>query len=312
MKDRCVSVGGGLLSLADDVAAPLTQPFWVDTDEILDRITSFASFEEQAGTLRLVCRKFDVSSLRQLKGKLEKTKVIGFTSGSEWGESWFKATVRSGWTEDCLASEEGVIDDALWFTKCRCIWQKCENKESCPDANKPVQTYNYRNNATSTLDINEVRKDLANGKFKSSGIDAECSFKQVEVASLYRLGATIAANIHKRMKQQQGYNGSQHTLNRNLKVDYGVVGNITSRQFVRSIFLIFARAKEASMDTGEEGNVSKKPRTTSIKEVTVGMAKTRVSVENGNISREKKIFRFYSSANEQMEICFEDKSSSYH
>lgn len=37
------------------------QPEWLQDDKILDTITSYASFEDQAGKLRLVCRQFGFS-----------------------------------------------------------------------------------------------------------------------------------------------------------------------------------------------------------------------------------------------------------
>ena len=83
---------------------------------------------------------------------------------------------------------------------------------------------------------------------------------------------------------------------------------ITSRQFVRSIFLVFARAKGKTNASGDESAV-KKARSAPVEEVTVGMAKSNISVKNGGHSRMKKIIRFYSAANEKMEICLESRSS---
>ena len=46
---------------------------------ILNDITSFAISAEQARDLRLVCRRFDASALKQLRTKLlNETKLIGF------------------------------------------------------------------------------------------------------------------------------------------------------------------------------------------------------------------------------------------
>lgn len=315
IRDKCVTVGGGQLSLADDVTAPLTQPSWVDTDKVLDRITSFASFEDQAGMLRLVCRKFEASALRQLEEKLEKTKVIGYqNSSNEGGPCWFKVSVRNGWSDDCLANEEGVIDDALWFASCRCSWKKCENKESCPSVNKPV-LYDDRG-TIKTLDIEETRKKLSEkGRILLVMPDdmdwkgdyyepycIECSFKREEM-SVFEVCSKVGEIINDRLGRELLFVGEECMLNPHLKRDYGVSGDITSSQFVRSIFLVFTKAK----GVGEE--VSTKKACKPFSEVAVGKAKSHISVEKGAYSRMKKVFRFYSAKQEPIEICIESKSS---
>ena len=94
-----------------------------------------------------------------------------------------------------------------------------------------------------------------------------------------------------------------------LKKDYGVSKSITSRQFVRSIFLVLARAKMRPLANAGE-SAEKKARSTPSAKVTVGKAKSNVTVENGHYYRSKQIYRFFSADNEPMEICIESRRSS--
>lgn len=65
MERHCVSVvvtnvPPSLQELVGPVFAQ--QPLWVQTQNILDRVASYCTFEEQAGALRLVSRQFDASA----------------------------------------------------------------------------------------------------------------------------------------------------------------------------------------------------------------------------------------------------------
>ena len=322
MKEKCARVIGPQIPLVDDISAPLTQPFWVATDKILDRVTSYASFEDQAGKLRLVCKKFESSALRQLRGKLDKVKVIGFhNDSSETGPSWFRVSARHGWSEECLTSEESAIEEALWFTSCRCSFKKCENKEGCPSVGKPVQYMDH--GTTKTLDIEEARNKLATkGWIWFSEPDewemeddyyvpdrAECSFKREEM-NVFEVCIKVGEIINERLSHDLLFEGQECMLDRYLKRDYGVSGDITSSRFVRSMFLVFAKASTCTSVNNEEEEVpTKKARKASINEVTVGMAKAYISVEGGTYSRMKKVFRFYSAAREPIEILIESKIS---
>ena len=77
MKEKCVQIEPRWTS---EGALAAQQPGWIQSDKVLDAITSYSSFEDQAGKLRLVCRQFDASALRQLEAKLNKTKNLPYTS----------------------------------------------------------------------------------------------------------------------------------------------------------------------------------------------------------------------------------------
>ena len=95
--------------------------------------------------------------------------------------SWFKAEVRKGWTDKHLTTKESAIDDAVWLASCRCMGNLCDDKASCPHADKPpqYQVQRYRRTQddddhayemykeTGTLDLNTVREQLSNyGRFQ--------------------------------------------------------------------------------------------------------------------------------------------------
>jgi len=141
-------------------------PEWVQSKKVLSTIMSFASFEDQAGKLRLVCRQFDAAALRQLEDKLDQTKVIGFNRGDEYGDdSWFKATVTRGWSDNCLTSKESAIDDALWLASCRCRFEYCSDKESCKSAGENLKCEGYsaesKKNESQTIDKAWARQRLS-------------------------------------------------------------------------------------------------------------------------------------------------------
>ena len=312
------------------------QPEWVEADKILDVITSYASFEDQAGKLRLVCRQFDASSLRQLEAKLDKIKVIGFSREGEFGDNWFKATVQRGWSDTCLTSKESVVDDAIWLASCRCCFQYCADKDSCKNASKPLTCHGYssksKKHKTKTVDEAKLRQKLTDGRgrvqltktssdelrwaerddyWKPSNV-VRCSFEEDEMNLFdlcHKVGEVIDTHTGGYMYEEEG---EQPPLNRHLKRDYGVSESISSRQFVRSIFLIFARAENNITMNEEDESAEKKARVTPSQKVTIGMAETNIATKIGNYSRMKKIIRFKSAANEPLEICLESRSSYVH
>lgn len=329
MKEKCVQVE---LREAMEISMA-QQPEWVNVDKILDAIASYASFEDQAGKLRLVCRQFGASALRQLEAKLEKIKVIGFSNEGECGDSWFKATVQRGWSDKCLTSKESVVDDAIWLASCRCCFQYCADKDSCKNASKPLTCHGYSSKSKKyeTLTVEEavVRQKLTDkGRvqltetssdelrwaerddyWKPSNV-VKCSFEEDEM-NLFDLcrnvGKAIDSNTGGYMYEEEG---EQPPLNWHLKRDYGVSKRISSRQFVRSIFLIFARAENKITMNEEDESAEKKARVTPSQKVTIGMAKTNIDAAKiGHYSRMKKIIRFKSAANEPLEICLESRSS---
>lgn len=167
MKEKCR--GGGWAADWDADSPPEAgpahppsappQPAWVATDKVLDRVLSFASFEEQAGDLRLVCRKFKDSAMLQLRTKLlDKIKVIGFDRDES---GWFRADVRLGWSDDddrFAATRDSVVDEALSMAACLCcsfggIDESCTGTGICPDIEEGI---GLRRGGT-VLDIDEAR-----------------------------------------------------------------------------------------------------------------------------------------------------------
>ena len=328
MKEKCIEVEPRDIP---KLAVVTQQPEWVKTNEVLDAITSYASFEDQAGKLRLVCRQFDASALRQIEAKLDKTNVIGFCRGGGEGgcyDSWFKATVRRGWSDTCLTSKESAIDDVLWLASCRCCFEYCADKNSCNNASKPLTVSNGEN--SQTVDEATVRQKLADKEgrvrlteespyeswqrencdyWKPSNV-VECSFKEDEMTpfQLCKLAFEVI-DIKTGGEYMYEETGRRARLDWNLKRDYGVSKAITSRQFVRSIFLVFARAVASEKAVDKDESATKKARIAPSRKVTIGMAESNVQVKKGHYSRMKKIMRFYSANNEPMEICFESRSS---
>ena len=139
--------------------------------------------------------------------------------------------------------------------------------------------------------------------------ELECSFKEDE-KTLFELcslaGEEIDSNTGGQVYEEEG---EQVPLNGHLKRDYGVSKSITSRQFVRSIFLVFARAATSETALDQDESAMKKARIAPSRKVTIGMAKSTVEVKKGQYSRMKKIMRFFSAANEPMEMCFESRGS---
>ena len=333
MKEKCIEVEPREIM---QFAVVTQQPGWVQANKVLDTITSYASFEDQAGKLRLVCRQFDASAMRQIEAKLDKTKVIGFRrGGGEGGEccdSWFKATVRRGWSDTCLTSKESAIDDALWLASCRCCFEYCADKDSCKNKSKPLTCHGYnsdtKKNGTQTIDEALVRQKLADKgwlhltelsprdslAFERSDYwerpnEVKCSFTEDEM-TLFELCKLAFEVIDSNTGGQEYEEEDEQTpLNRYLKRDYGVSEAISSRRFVRSIFLVFARAATSETALDKDESAIKKARIAPSRKVTIGMAKSSVQVKKGQYSRMKKIMRFYSADNEPMEICFESRGS---
>jgi hypothetical protein len=140
----------------------------------------------------------------------------------------------------------------------------------------------------------------------------KCSFEEDEM-NLFELcrniGKAIDSNTGGYMYEEEG---EQPPLNWHLKRDYGVSKRISSRQFVRSIFLIFARAENNITISEEDESAEKKARVTPSQKVTIGMAETNIATKIGSYSRMKKIIRFKSAASEPLEICLESRSSYVH
>ena len=310
MREKCTAVE------MPTILEVVQQPEWVQSEKIVDRITSYASFEDQAGKLRLVCRQFGSSALTQLEGKLEKTKVIGFDRG-EWG-NMFKASVRWGWSESCVISKEDTIEDSLWLAGCRCGPNLCEDKQSCPHMDNPIQYSDGRAREPKTLDVDWAREQLVeSGRFEVEGklCKSKCSFNQEEM-SIYQLCDKIKAIIHSKVEyafdggsEEDGWGEPWDSgIPAHFQRFYGVSKAITSKQFLRSLFLVFtkARAGEAAeaLEDGEE-NTTKRARLQRDETVKIGMAEATTKLNEAYYHRSMSIFRFYSAAREPMEVCLE-------
>eukprot|EP00985_Skeletonema_marinoi_P005495 scaffold2385_cov81-Skeletonema_marinoi.AAC.3 len=323
MEQKCLPIEHGVPEGTDIV---VQMPEWVQSKKVLSTVMSFASFEDQAGKLRLVCRQFDAAVLRKLQDKLDETKVIGFSRECGGGDSWFKATVRRGWTDICLTSKESAIEDALWLASCRCRFEYCSDKESCKSAGENLECEGYSSKSkkkeTHTIDKAWAQQRLSEkGKVYLTDVDpddfswkspyysrsngVECSFQEYEM-NHFELCRMVEQGFGSNMAER--YDGSLVSLHSLLKKVYGVSKSITSRQFVRSIFLVIARA-ELKLLANESESAEKKARSTPSAKVTVGKAKSSMAVENGHYSRSKQIYRFFSADNTPMEICAESRFS---
>ena len=335
MREKCLHIEPrGVLG-----SVVVQQPEWVQDKKILDTITSFLCFEDQAGKLRLVCRQFGDSASRQLRAKLEKSKRIG-SSGEAYCEPYqtksFVATVRRGWSEDCLTSKESSIDDALWMASCRCARsQSCGGKASCKSMSSQYLECHGYNSTTKTSETHTIDMNLARQKLRDEGVvhltedhpddrpnesnKIECKFEEDEM-NLFDLCRKVEDEIFSEMDDGDEWNDMPTGVSWSLKIDYGVLPNstsfhpgyITQKQFLRSIFLLFTRAS-GEVTADEDGSKKKKARSAPSQKVTIAMAQATYTVENGNhhqnglYSRRKKIIRFYSADNEPFEVCFESR-----
>ncbi|KAL7534627.1 hypothetical protein ACHAWF_004894 [Thalassiosira exigua] len=285
------------------------QPDWVQTEKIIDAIISFASFEDQAGKLRLVCRHFGASALRSLERKLDETKVIGFQRGEMW--DFFKAKVHLGWSDKILTSRESAIEDALWLVSCRCRLRLCPDKETCPHRGVSPRYNAADENTTKKLDVEWARGQLiSKGRFSlgTSGecrcyeddccgchnCECRCSFDQ-EQMSIYQVCEKIVHIVQSKVS----YAHEEYAVQRY----YGVSRGIPSRQFIRSLFLVFTKPPLAKEDA--EQIVHKKPRQVRNDEVSIGMATALTRLHDDHYSRMLTTFRFYSAAHERIEISME-------
>lgn len=339
MREKCLHIEPrGVLG-----SVVVQQPEWVQDKKILDTITSFLCFEDQTGKLRLVCRQFGDSASRQLRAKLDKSKRIG-SNGEAYCAPYqaksFVATVRRGWSEDCLTSKESSIDDALWMTSCQCSPpQSCGGRASCTSmSTQHLECHGY-NSTTKTSETHTIDMDLARQKLRDEGVvhltedhpddrpfgtviesnKIECKFDEEEM-NLFDLCRRVEDEVFSGMDDRDELNDMPMGVSWSLQKDYGVLPNsstsfhpgyVTQKQFLRSIFLLFTRAS-SEVTADEDGSKKKKARSAPSQKVTIAMAQATYTVENGKhhhqnglYSRRKKIIRFYSADNEPFEVCFD-------
>ncbi len=314
MKERCIQI---VQRPRLDIAMISEQPEWVQTDKIIDTITSFVSYEDQASMMRLVCRNFRLSALRQIKSKLFQNKVIGFMKLDYYGEISFKATVRRGWSDGF--ERKGVIEDALRLASCRCRSGSCQGKKSCELGDHlSFQSSGSKSNqcVTQSIAVETVRQCLiekgsvcVDKNFSDTATSDQiisdqtdnsvyCFYREEEM-TLFELFSEIARGIN----YETDPHGYAACLHDDLKRDYGVLvsNNMYCRGFVRSILLPFATAmnKDHTIEEPREKKVRISPSTTN---AMISEARSSLNIENGRISRKVCIYRFFSADNEPIEV----------
>jgi hypothetical protein len=342
MREKCLHIESRRGHLGTDV---VQQPRWIQDRKILDTVTSFLCFEDQAFKLRLVCHQFCNSALRQLQAKLNKNKRICFKKEAwqePFGWEMFQASVRQGWFGNCLASEESAIDDALWLASCRCYLcgESCEDRESCKNASvKYLECHGY-SSTTGTTETQAIDKEIIRQQLRSEGSvclterdpedrsygyvernKVECNFEEDEM-NIFDLCRKLEEEILSGAGDEDThsgicvYTGMPISLHWKLQKDYGVVkpsstswaGYVSHKQFVRAIFLLFTRTFDEGEGTATDECTpkKKKARSTPSQKITITMAKSNIELEDGQYSRAKKIIRFNNSANNApIEICIE-------
>jgi len=306
MKEKCPPGDcGGFVSIDAPATTMPQQPNWVATEGVPDAILSFSSFEEQAGALRLVCRQFKDSAMRQMETKLlDEVKVIGF---DRWYNGWFKASVRRGWSDDPFAvTKESVVDESLYMASCRCFAfdgnsNSCPGMDSCPGTNEVV-TFGPKN---TVFDLDQARTLLkTNGWLRLTpsfpgGQDRRLKSRDQHVKIRFQGGEKSLFGICNDVARAVGKEVSYVLVPETFQESYGLSGSdMTSRQFIRSLFLVFLHT--TFRDDQQEENPTKMAR---LAEPSIGMAKSFV----GGFVRMKMIARFYTMAGEPIEIRLESK-----
>lgn len=315
MKERCIQIEQ---RPPLDIAIISEQPEWVQTDKIIDTIISFVSFDDQASKIRLVCRNFRLSALRQIQAKLFRNKLIGFMESDSYGENLFRATVRRGLSHD-FESKEGVIEDALWSASCRCHTGSCEGKKSCKylgeylsfqsfDKNSnqcAVETVRQRLKEKGSVCLDEnFANEVTSDRITSGEIDNSvyCFYHEEEM-TLFELFGQIARTVTYET-DLSGYGTQVHD---DLKRDFGASSaHLYCNGFVRSILLPFATAmnKDHILEASEGLREKKVRISPSTANATISEARANMNTENGLISRKVGIYRFFSADNEPIEVRF--------
>ena len=303
MSDKCAQ-GEILLLPSTQVTGAQEQPHWLQSRTIVDAIVQFFPFEDQTGTLRLISQSFLHSSLRQLKMKIDNIRVIGSSASVS-----FKAAVRQGLSGEHPLSKESVIEDALWLASCRCM-HKCEGKSKCPTANEPITFSGYMVKK-GTLDLEEARRKLSKkGRLLLTKTDPDeyyndyyepsneisCSFKRKEM-NLFQLCGIIEKIVAYESDRDRCMEGDPVMLSYYLRRKYHVLNDMTSKQFLRSVFLVLGKTLAAAAMT-ETGKVS------------IGKAKSNISCSSGSqFYRMKTIYHFSAAQLGELEISLDEHSS---
>ena len=302
MKEKCVY--GGVHVIPSQALAPrlLEQPLWVKDKKIVDTIISFLPFKEQAGMLRLVCRPFKDSAIRQLEIKLlDEIKVIGFDRYESGG--WFKAQVRRGWSDDPFATtEDSVIDDAFWLASCRCsTFSSCKNSDSCKNTQKGI---------ADALDVKQARAVLREqGRIKrvfENKYETNHDIRRLEMNIKFSSKPkTIFAICNEILWDIMYGSVSYEMIPKYLRRDYGICGRMSNGRFLRSLFLVFNHIP----DSMEASNPTKKVCGPG---PSMGKVETYVHCLNDTSTsyhRMKTLFRFHTREGKEIEILIESRAN---
>jgi len=304
MEEKCV-VGERIIIHETSVQQ---QPDWIQCERIVDTITSYASFEDQAGKLRLVCRQFCDSALKQVGSKLEKEELICFSGSFPW--YIHKATFRNGWSEVCLTSKESAVEDAIWLMKCRCglnsEFGPCADKESCPNKDKHLQYTRDSGETKSVSKTHLIRERLmeecsyrvSQGGALSSSTPcmSECSFRE-EAMSIYE----VYDRAHAAMS-------TSWQVSPQSKQSFGVVSaeSTSTKQFIRSLYLSFVKVgAETTIADEDEEQMNKRARLARNEIVQLGEVTANSKLEGSYYPRSIKVYRFFSADNKPKEVLFE-------
>ena len=126
--------------------------------------------------------------------------------------------------------------------------------------------------------------------------------------SLWSLCDGVKRDIHNHVEYAGDFwdeYGSGGSIPSYFQEDYGVSKGIPSKQFLRSLFLVFGKTDSARRLGAETAN--KRARLGPFDEVSVGTAKSQIRGVDGSSCyvRSMTIYRFYSAAHEPIEICME-------
>ena len=317
MKEKCFVIEPADHTPTPILLPPQQQPLWVQNEAVLDRVISYASFEDQVGKLRLVCHQFQDASLRQLYNKLNNMNTIIVDDGYR-----FKASIHRSWTESHLTSKESAIDDAVWLASCRCKRGTCGGINSCPSVGDVLRHNSYRTEFSK--DVSSLRDELeryGHAYFEQPDYNMldyceslprpnlECSVKRSRI-NMFHLCDAVESTMHEKMDLDglmlEDYRPCR--LNGYVPSGLGVSTNLVYlKQFIRTLFLLLAKQKGSMSTQGDETATKKARLTEHIEELTIGTAKANISDGTDTFRHEMKIFRFY--LDEPVEISMEYRYS---
>jgi len=253
-----------------------------------------------------VDRKFKATAHRLLEEKLfEKVKVFGY---DRWDGGWFKATIRRGWSDACCTSHESCVEEALSLAfQCRC----CSFEGGCA-FNRGVADFSgcqaHRSNKEKPFDMDQARVLLLsrgwfriiNNRPDVTRYMQDPSDPHVQIS--YKQGSDDDGNqdiLHeylRRVEETIDEEVSYEMIPSSFRKFYGLGGEMPSRQFLRSLFILFGDRATANTE-------GKKP--------SISMIKSLIDVprHSSRFCRMKMYVRFYTTDNGPIEICLQSKHS---